>query len=359
MHFNPFVFSNVKITLQQVAELTQGNISAGDAALMITGFSSIKEAQPGDVTFLGNARYANDLKKSKASAVLALPDFTAAPDGMVVIHTENPTLAFSAIIKEFGPQKRVFAPGIHPTASVSETAKFDVAKVYIGPNVVIEDEAEIGDGSLIHGGAYIGPESKLGQDCVIHANAVIKDNSLLGNRVIIHSGAVVGADGFGYQFSGGKQLKIEQVGRVQIDDDVEIGSCTTIDRARFGRTWIGEGTKVDNLVQIAHNVIIGKHCVIVALVAIAGSARIGNYVTIAGQVGVGGHLNVCDQVVLLARSGVTKDITEPGYYMGFPTKPLMEGRRMVAFQSKQPELFERLKQLEKRLAELEGKAAPT
>jgi UDP-3-O-[3-hydroxymyristoyl] glucosamine N-acyltransferase len=346
----------VNITLQQVAALTQGSLIIGEPDSTITGFSSIKEAEPGDVTFLGNARYANDLKKSKASAVIALPDFTNAPTGMAVIHSENPTLAFSAIIKEFGPQKKVFAPGVHATASVSADAKFDSTKVYVGPNAVIEDGAEIGDGTLVHGGAYIGPDAKIGKDCVIHANAVIKDNCLLGDRVIIHSGAVIGADGFGYQFSGGKQLKIEQVGRVQIDDDVEIGSCTTIDRARFGRTWIGEGTKIDNLVQIAHNVIIGKHCVIVALVAIAGSARIGNYVTIAGQVGVGGHLNVCDQVVLLARSGVTKDIAEPGYYMGFPTKPLMEGRRVVALQAKQPEIFQRIKTLEKRLAELEANA---
>lgn len=346
----------MNITLQQVAALTQGSLIIGEPDSTITGFSSIKEAEPGDVTFLGNARYANDLKKSKASAVIALPDFTTAPAGMAVIQSENPTLAFSAIIKEFGPQKKVFAPGVHATASVSADAKFDSTKVYVGPNAVIEDGADIGDGTLVHGGAYIGPDAKIGKDCVIHANAVIKDNCLLGDRVIIHSGAVIGADGFGYQFSGGKQLKIEQVGRVQIDDDVEIGSCTTIDRARFGRTWIGEGTKIDNLVQIAHNVIIGKHCVIVALVAIAGSARIGNYVTIAGQVGVGGHLNVCDQVVLLARSGVTKDIAEPGYYMGFPTKPLMEGRRVVALQAKQPEIFQRIKTLEKRLAELEAKA---
>ena len=346
----------MNITLQQVAALTQGTIFIGEPDSRITGFSSIKEAESGDVTFLGNARYANDLKKSKASAVIALPDFTNAPAGMAVIQSENPTLAFSAIIKEFGPQKKVLAPGIHPSASVGADVKFDVSKVYVGPNAVIEDAAEIGDGTFVHGGAYIGPDTKIGKDCVIHANAVIKDNCLLGDRVIIHSGAVIGADGFGYQFSGGKQLKIEQVGRVQIDNDVEIGSCTTIDRARFGRTWIGEGTKIDNLVQIAHNVIIGKHCVIVALVAIAGSSRIGNYVTIAGQVGVGGHLNICDQVVLLARSGVTKDITEPGYYMGFPTKPLMEGRRVVALQSKQPEIFQRLKTLEKRLAELEAKA---
>jgi UDP-3-O-[3-hydroxymyristoyl] glucosamine N-acyltransferase len=346
----------VNITLQQVAALTQGTLIIGEPDSTITGFSSIKEAESGDVTFLGNARYANDLKKSKASAVIALPDFTTAPAGMAVIQSENPTLAFSAIIKEFGPQKKVFAPGVHATASVSADAKFDPTKIYVGPNAVIEDGAEIGEGTLIYGGAYVGPDAKIGKDCVIHANAIIKDNCLLGDRVIIHSGAVIGADGFGYQFSGGKQLKIEQVGRVQIDDDVEIGSCSTIDRARFGRTWIGEGTKIDNLVQIAHNVIIGKHCVIVALVAIAGSARIGNYVTIAGQVGVGGHLNVCDQVVLLARSGVTKDISEPGYYMGFPTKPLMEGRRLVAHQAKQPELFQRIKTLEKRLAELEAKA---
>ncbi|MEZ0276262.1 MAG: UDP-3-O-(3-hydroxymyristoyl)glucosamine N-acyltransferase, partial [Roseimicrobium sp.] len=195
----------------------------------------------------------------------------------------------------------------------------------------------------------------LGLKCVIHTNAVIKERCKLGNRVVIHSGAIIGTDGFGYELSDGKHVKIDQVGIVQLDDDVEVGSCTTIDRARFGRTWIGEGTKIDNLVQIAHNCVIGKHCIIVAQVGISGSTRLGNFVTMAGQVGVAGHLHIGDQVTFLAKSGVTKDHLEPGAYTGFPARPLLEGRRMLAYPARVPELLDRMRELEDRLEALDGK----
>jgi UDP-3-O-[3-hydroxymyristoyl] glucosamine N-acyltransferase len=183
---------------------------------------------------------------------------------------------------------------------------------------------------------------------------VIRERCILGNRVTIHSGSVIGSDGFGYEMFEGRHVKIEQVGIVQIEDDVEIGSCTTIDRARFGRTLIGEGTKIDNLVQIGHNCVLGKHCIIVSQTGISGSTRIGNHVTMGGQVGVAGHLVIGDKVMLLAKSGVTKSIPEPGAYTGYPAKPLMEGRKMLTYPARVPELMERIKKLERRLAVLES-----
>ncbi len=175
----------------------------------------------------------------------------------------------------------------------------------------------------------------------------------MGSRVVIHSGSVIGSDGFGFEFADGRHVKVEQVGIVQLDDDVEVGSCTTIDRARFGRTWIGEGTKIDNLVQVAHNVVVGKHCLFAAQVGISGSVHIGSHVTLAGQVGVVGHLDITNNVTVLAKAGVTKTIPEPGAYMGFPARPAMEGWRLQTLPAKIPDMVERLKEVEKRLAELE------
>jgi UDP-3-O-[3-hydroxymyristoyl] glucosamine N-acyltransferase len=341
--------------LAELASLTGGIITSGDPARIVTGFSSIQEAEEGDITFLGNSRYAPALKKSRASVVLTDENTTDLPPEMDVIRVPNPTLKFSLIIQEFGPTKVLFKPGIHPTACVAPGVELDSSTMYLGPHVVIEEGAVLGKGCALHAGVYIGAGAVLGEDCTVHVNAVIKERCVLGNRVIIHSGAVIGSDGFGYETSGGRHLKIDQVGIVQIDDDVEIGSCTTIDRARFGRTWIGEGSKIDNLVQIAHNVVTGKHCIIVSQVGISGSTRLGNYVTFAGQVGVAGHLNITDQVTVLAKSGLTKDLTAPGAYTGYPAKPLLEGRRLIAAPAKIPEMLERLRALEKKLHELESR----
>jgi len=356
---SPFLLltlDHVKTTLAEIAELVGGTIVQGEASLEVSGFSTIQEAEPGDVTFLGNPRYAPHLKKTQASALLVDATFSDFPNGIAVVRTDNPTLKFGAIVKRYGPQPRAFVPGIHPSAVIHPSAKVNGEKTYVGPHVMIEEGVEIGEGSAIHAGAFIGLGATLGTQCVIHANATIKDHSRLGNRVIIHSGSVIGSDGFGYEFSGGRLEKIDQVGIVQIDDDVEIGSCTTIDRSRFGRTWIGEGTKIDNLVQIAHNCIIGKHCIIVSQVGISGSTRLGNFVTMAGQVGVAGHLNIGDKTTFLAKSGLTKDYPEPGAYTGYPAKPLLEGRRMLAYPARIPELLERMKGLEQRVKELESSA---
>ena len=348
----------MNITLQDLAQLTQGTLVSGDPQTPITGFSSLHEAEAGDVTFFsGNARYLSALKKSRASAVLTPVGFQDAPAAMALIEVANPMSAWDAVVGAYGPQPIVIPMGIHPTAVISPSAKFDRDKVYIGPHAVIEDEVEIGDESYIHAGAFIGHGTRLGAQCVLHANATVKHRCLLGNRVIIHSNAAIGTDGFGYELKGGRHVKIEQVGIVQIDDDVEIGSCTTVDRARFGRTWIGEGSKIDNLVQIGHNVVIGKHSIICAQVGISGSTRVGSYTTMAGQVGVAGHLEIGDQILLLAKSGVTKDIKTPGPYTGYPAKPLMEGRRMLTYPARVPEILERLKALEAKLAALESEKA--
>lgn len=347
----------MKISLKELAALVEGQIVRGDSKLEIRGFSTIQEAEQGDVTFLGNPRYAPQLKKTQASLVLIDNQFSLGeiPESLAVVRVANPTLQFGVIVKKFGPQPRSFVPGVHPSAVVHESVKLNPTKTYVGPNAVIEEGSIIGDGSAIHAGAFIGYEAKLGERCVIHANAVVKERCILGNRVIIHSGSVIGSDGFGYEFSGGKHLKIDQVGIVEIQDDVEIGSCTTIDRSRFGRTLIGEGTKIDNLVQIAHNVVTGKHCIIVSQVGISGSTRLGNYVTLAGQVGVAGHLKIGDQTTFLAKSGLAKDYPESGVYTGYPAKPLLEGRRMITYPAKVPELMKQVKELEKRLKQLEEK----
>jgi UDP-3-O-[3-hydroxymyristoyl] glucosamine N-acyltransferase len=344
----------MKLTLAELAVITQGEIITGDPALVLTGFGSITAAEPGEVTFLGNTRYAPWLKECRAGALLASRTQSAAPQGMALVHVANPQIAFAEVVKRFGPQPRPFAPGIHPTAQIAASAKLNLETLYVGPHAVIEDEVEIGEGSTIHAGAFIGHGAKLGANCVLHANATIKERCLLGNRVIIHSGAVIGSDGFGYELKDGRHEKIEQVGIVQIDDDVEIGSCTAIDRARFGRTWIGEGTKIDNLVQVGHNCVIGKHCILCGLVGISGSTRVGDYVVMAGQVGVAGHLTIGSKITILAKAGVTKDLIEPGTYTGFPAKPLVEGRRILAYAAKVPDLLKRLRELEAQVKELQS-----
>ena len=345
-------------TLQHLCDLVGGQLFRGEPALVVTGLNSISDAQTGEITFLGNPRYLPALKTTKASAALVTADFSALseiPETLALIRVENPTLAFSSVIRHFGPPVREFGHGVDATACVSSKAIFDPQKVSIGPCAVIEDDVRIGDGTIIHAGAFVGHGAQIGEDCVLHPNATIRERCVLGNRVILHSGCVIGADGFGYELSKGRHQKIEQVGIVQLDDDVEVGACTSIDRARFGRTWIGEGTKIDNLVQIGHNCVTGKHCIIVSQTGISGSTRLGDYVTMGGQVGVAGHLEIASQVMLLAKSGVTKSLTEPGAYTGFPAKPLLEGRRMLALPAKIPDLIERVRELERKIADLEAK----
>lgn len=341
------------MTIQQLVELVEGTLLCGDPGLEVRGLNSIAEAQIGDVTFLGNTRYAAALADSAASAVLVPVGFQSALGDKAFIEVENPTLAFSRVIRQFGPKKPAVHRGVHELATVDPTARFDPEHVSIGPGVYVGEGAVIGRGTILWAGCFIGAGVVLGEDCELHPNVVVRERCVLGKRVVIHSGSVIGSDGFGYELHEGRHVKIEQVGIVEIEDDVEIGSCTTIDRARFGRTKIGEGSKIDNLVQIGHNCSLGKHCIIVSQTGISGSTRLGDHVTMGGQVGVAGHLVISDRVILLAKSGVTKSIPEPGAYTGYPAKPLMEGRKMLTYPGRVPELLERVRQLERRLAALE------
>ena len=348
----------MRATVRELCDLTGG--IAGDAEsdeTVFTGLASLADAGPSDVAFYNNDRYADDLAATKAGALLLLPDFDAssAPGETALIRVEDPSAAFSKIAAAYFTRP-VPDFGIHPAAFVAGDAKLDPEKVYVGPNATVESGATIGEGTRIHGGAFVGSGARLGKDCTLYGNASVYDGCILGDRVIIHSGTVIGSDGYGFDSSSGEHVKIEQLGIVQIDDDVEIGSNTSVDRARFGKTHIGEGTKIDNLVQIAHNVVIGKRCLIVAQAGIAGSTVIEDGVVVAAQAGVAGHLKIGKGVILAAQSGIAKSITEPGTYIGFLADPAAERLRHMANTRKLPKLFARVKELEKEVERLREKA---
>jgi UDP-3-O-[3-hydroxymyristoyl] glucosamine N-acyltransferase len=254
-------------------------------------------------------------------------------------------LAFARLLEKFAPAPIRFAPGVHPSVVIGRNVVLG-ENVSIQPFTVIEDGAKIGANTLIGAHGYIGHEAMIGADCHLAPRVTVGARCVLGSRILIHSGAVLGSDGFGFEFSGGRHVKIPQTGIVQIDDDVEIGANVTIDRARFGRTWIGEGTKIDNLVQIAHNVVIGRHCIIVSQAGISGSTRLGNYVTLAGQVGVVGHIEIGDQAIVAAQSGVSKNVGAKEVLFGSPALPMGEAKERLAYLGRLPKLFERVKRLE-------------
>jgi UDP-3-O-[3-hydroxymyristoyl] glucosamine N-acyltransferase len=341
----------VNLTLAQLAELVGGAIERGDPAAVFTGFASLREASAGDVSFFGNEKYAAELCATKAGAVLLRESIDGMPQSCALVRVENPVVAFDLIVRQYAVSRPAFCPGVHPSASVSDDARFDPEKVSIGANAVIEPGVEIGDGTRIGSGALIGQNVRIGRDCEISAGAVIQYGCLIGDRVILHSCVVIGADGFGFEFVEGRHRKIEQIGIVRIEDYVEIGASTTVDRARFGETVIGEGTKIDNQVQIGHNVVIGKHCIIVAQSGISGSTRIGDYVTLAARVGIAGHLTIGAGAVLAGRSGVISDV-KPGEKMfGYPAKPFKESMRQSMFVKRLGALFDRVKKLEARVGE--------
>lgn len=323
-----------------------GGVCDGPDDREITGVASLVEAGPGDVSFFHNPRYASQLARTRAGVVLVPEGQEGRPEDACWIRVANPSAAFGDVVARFTPPQPEVRWGVHPRAAVEEGARFDAGKVAIGPGAVVSRGVVIGEGCIIGANAYLGENVTLGAACRLHPGAAVYANCRLGNRVVLHANSVVGSEGFGYEMIDGRHRKIDQVGIVQIDDDVEIGSCSTIDRARFGRTWIQEGTKIDNLVQVAHNVVIGKHCILVAQTGVAGSTVIGDYSILAAQSGVGGHLRLGEKVVLMARGGATKDLPEPGYYLGFPAAPVAEARREMVVARRIPSILQRLKRLE-------------
>ncbi len=338
----------MEISLSDLASLVGGRILSNGAGDKITGLASLSEAKRGELSFFALERYLPALKTTKASAVLVPQDFSgSAPDSAALIGVPDPSLAFAAVVTRYAVPPRQFRAGVHPSAVVHETAQLDPAAVSIGSHVVVEAGAKIGAGTEIGAGGFIGENCVVGENTLFHPRVTLLRACTVGSRCILHSGVVIGSDGFGFQNVGGRHQKIDQVGIVQIDDDVEIGGNTVIDRARFGRTWIGEGTKIDNLVQIAHNVVVGKHCIIVAQAGLAGSCRLADNVIIAAQAGIGGHIELGSGVVITAQSGIGKSVSTPGAYMGYHALPIKEMMRVLAATRKLPELVERVRQLEK------------
>jgi UDP-3-O-[3-hydroxymyristoyl] glucosamine N-acyltransferase len=335
----------VTFTLQQLATIS-GGVMVGDPALKITGAASLAEATPGEISFFANRKYVGLLRKTRASAIFVPSDF-GEPITAAQIRVSNPTKAFEQVVLKFAAKPITFRLGIHPGAVIDPSAKIG-ERVSIQPQAVIEADARIGDDTVIGAGTYIGQETVIGAGCLIYPRVTIRERTRIGSRVIIHSGAVIGADGFGFEMVDGRQEKIQQLGIVQIDDDVEIGANTTVDRARFGRTWIQQGVKIDNLVQIAHNVVIGKNSVIVAQTGISGSTRVGERVTMAGQVGIVGHVEIADGSVIAAQSGVSKSVPG-GVWFGYPAGPIDEVKQQIAWIRSLGKLFARVKEVEKKL----------
>jgi len=318
----------------------------GDPEREISGAASLAEAAVDEIAFYSDPRYGSLLRKTRAAAVFVPLNFSDTISA-AQIRVANPSKAFEQVVLKFAPNPISFAAGVHSSAIVDPSVKLG-NRVSIQPHAVIEAAVRIGDDTVVGAGSYIGHESVIGASCVIYPNATIRERTRIGARVIIHSGAVIGADGFGFEFVEKRHEKIPQLGIVQIDDDVEIGANTTIDRARFGRTWIQEGVKIDNLVQVAHNVVIGRHSIIAAQTGISGSTRVGEYVTMAGQVGIVGHVTIGDGTVLAAQSGVSKDVPG-GVWFGYPAAPLPEAKRQVAWVRRLGKLFDRVKAIEKKL----------
>ena len=342
-------FRGVSRTLAEIAVLVDG-VLEGDGALVCRGINDLSRATGDQLSFLGNTRYVKAALATSAAAVLVPRDFSGALP-CALIRVDNPSAAFARVIGLFVLPAITWSAGIHPTAVVDPASRLGVG-VHVGAHATVEAGAVLGDRVHIGAGAYVGHDVRMGDDCFLHPHAVVRERCLLGRRVILHPGAVVGSDGFGYDFQGGKYVKIPQVGFVQIDDDCEIGANTTIDRGRFDKTWIQEGCKIDNLVMIAHNVVVGKHTVIVAQVGISGSSTLGAYNTVAGQSALVGHVKTADKVTITAWTAVTKDITAPGVYRGGPAKPMRESMEIEALTQRLPELVKRLRDLEKEVAAL-------
>ena len=343
-------------TARDIARIVGGELS-GDPEQSATGLAGIREAAPGDVTFLASPKYQAAVKTTRASILIVARDLDVSFDG-TLIRVDNPAEAFARLVEQVAPPPVTYQPGVHPSAVIAASARLG-KDVSIQPYAVIEERAVIGDRTVVGAGCFIGSECRVGTDCLLYPQVSLRERTSLGDRVILHGGVVLGADGFGFETVQGERKKIPQVGVVEIGDDVEIGANTAIDRGRFGRTRVGNGTKIDNLVQIGHNCVVGDHCVICGLVGIAGSTIIGNQVTIAGQVGIAGHLTIGDKSIIMAQAGVTKDVPPGSVILGAPAVPHKEFKRVNAAVQRLPETVAKIHELEQQLAELRARLTVT
>jgi UDP-3-O-[3-hydroxymyristoyl] glucosamine N-acyltransferase len=341
----------VSFSADEVAAIVRPLRSKGATTEAIRGIAALADAGPGDLSFLGNAKYRGEVAATRASVVLLPEDYGGDPKrGQLFLAVSNPSLALarlcSRIEQKLWPKP---VPGVHPTASIGPGAVV-TASATVGPLCVVEAGAVVGERAHLQAKVFLGREARVGEDSWLMPGVVVAAECTVGNRVRLQPGVVVGSDGFGYDFVDGHHEKLPQVGTVEIGDDVEIGANSTLDRARFSRTVIGEGTKIDNLVQIAHNVVVGRHCLICAQAGISGSTTLEDYVVLAGQVGVVGHLTIGQGAKVGAQSGVSRDVPAGAAVFGTPSLPLMLEQRIIALRSRIPELFKRVDAIEKRLS---------
>jgi UDP-3-O-[3-hydroxymyristoyl] glucosamine N-acyltransferase len=342
--------------LSELAKLTGALVEANSDDIEIAGAAGLDEANTGDVTFLANPRYTPRVNTTKASAIYLSEEAKIERDHIVVLRSKDPYLAYTRALRLFYPETKI-EPSIHPSAVIDPTARVSEG-VSIGARSVIGAEVEIGPGVQIHPNATIYREVKIGKDSVIHSGVAVRERTMIGERVIIHNNAVIGCDGFGYAKDEEKHwLKIPQTGRVVIEDDVEIGAGTTIDRASVGESRIGRGSKIDNLVQIGHSCTVGEDTLLCAQVGLAGSSHIGSRVILAGQAGVAGHLKIGDDVVLTAKSATSHDIPPGKVISGIPAFDNKDWLRSTAAFRRLGEMYRLLKDLEKRLLKLENRQA--
>jgi len=338
----------MKKKLEELALWVDG-IVVGDGRIEISGVAAIESAQAGEISFIANPKYLPNLSKTNASAVIVSKEVTQADKPLLCV--TNPHLAFAKILTLFS-QKPYQPRGIDSSAWISPTARLG-KDLTLYPFVYVGDRCSIGDRVTLYPGVFVGEDASIGEDSILYPHVSIYSATIIGKRVILHSGVVVGSDGFGYVKEGKRNVKIPQIGIVEIENDVEIGANTTIDRAALGKTIIRRGVKIDNLVQVAHNVVIGEDSIIVAQVGISGSTKIGSNVTLAGQVGVVGHLEIGDNVVVGAQAGVTHDLPGNQGYVGSPALPHREFLRAITTFPKLPEMRKTLLDLEKRIRKLE------
>ena len=339
----------MQVKLAEIAEWIGAAID-GDDSLEITGLAKIEEAQSGNLSFIANPKCVKHIETTNASAVLVDMDFPASE--RTLLRIENPYFAFLQLAKRFYQQASQIEKGVHESAIVGEGTTIG-ADAAIGPFVFIGKDCRIGDNAIIFPGVVIGDNCEIGNNCLFYSNISIREQCKVGNNCIIHPGAVIGSDGFGFAFEGGRYHKLPQMGIVVLEDDVEIGANAANDRATMGETKICQGAKLDNLIQIAHNVEIGKHTAVAAQAGISGSTKIGQYVMIGGQAGLVGHINLADKAKIGAQAGVTKSVAEDQYVTGYPARPFRTEMREQASLTRLPELLRQFKQLQKKVQELE------
>jgi UDP-3-O-[3-hydroxymyristoyl] glucosamine N-acyltransferase len=341
------------ITIKELAIFCDARIQGGDLSIPIDSAADITSAQKGQVTQLTNSRYARHIKDSTASACIIAEDFVVenVPESMALLVCTDPELSFIKAVELLHPAS-VYSPQIAPQAVLDNNVKL-ANDVYIGPYAVIGENTNIGDGSVILAGVYMGKNVKIGKNCRIYPYAVIYDGVVVGDNVIIHSGAIIGADGFGYKFRNNMHVKVPQVGNVIIDDNVEVGANTCIDRGALGSTTIGAGSKIDNLVQIGHNNKVGKNVIMCGLTGVSGSCNIEDYAILAGSSGVADHVTIGSGAVVMARSGVAGDVKAGAQVFGSPAKDKKTAYKEQIALSKLPELLKKVKLLEEKIQALE------